>query len=333
MGPQNSDPNNPGSNPPQADLSSVLGPPPTQSVANPTTPQADPALTPVVPTIDPNPTPMPTPPVSEPTPSMPETPLPPSLDSSPIPPTPPFPETPLPEPPSAPTLDPTSPTSAPAPSEPTIGSMPNTTTPELIDPPPDPVTNPSGSGSDLNAGFNWSNNGGLSPQAPAEPNAPMPNSLGNPLDPFAQPQNDSAPTDLSQLTGITPEPQNVYTPPMSQPETLVVSPSTPDTTVQAESTSKGIPKWAFIAGGILLIVVIGISLVFILGIGQTPKTASVPVTQQPALVTPPQPTPAQIPAAVTPVSTSSAGFGGVSGGNQPSTASSAADILKAKLQK
>lgn len=172
-----------------------------------------------------------------------------------------------------------------------------------------------GASNDLNTGFSWSN---LTPTQP------------NPIQP-----TETAPTDLSQLTGLNPpDPQSVYTPPISQPETLVVPPSIPDsTTMQAESSGHSIPKWLWIAGAVLLIIVIGASAYFILGIGQTPKPASIPANQQPIVVTPPAPSPVtQAPPSQTPVASSSAGFNSGGSGEQTQTATSAADILRQKLQ-
>jgi cytoskeletal protein RodZ len=150
---------------------------------------------------------------------------------------------------------------------------------------------------------------------------------------------DSAPTDLSHLIN-NPQPETVQ----PAPETLVV-PSAPAAnpeapTVSTESHKGGIPKWLLGIGGGLLIVVIGASAYFILGVGQPAKTTtSIPATtvsrtaeevkpaQQP--VAAPAATPVAQPAQQ-PAATGSASFGALQGNNATASAqpSSAAELLR-----
>ena len=194
---------------------------------------------------------------------------------------------------------------------------PSTPSPDPIPVAPEPQTPPVESAPPT---FNWSNPGGapeptiptitspaLDQPAPVEPVVP---SFSPPASPeFAPPAStEAAPTDFSQLVG-QPSDQPVYSPPLSQPETLVVPPSSPEpTTLQTDGGGHGIPKWVIFVGAGLLLAVLGASAYFILGIGQT-QTDSLPATEQQTLITPPvaspviqQPTPA----------TSSAGFGSFS---------------------
>lgn len=147
-------------------------------------------------------------------------------------------------------------------------------------------------------------------------------------------QSEPAPTDLSHLIPT----QNgseapVYTPPVTQPETLVVPPDgngtvTPNIPTEGKTT---IPKWMIGLAVGLLLIVSAASAYFILGIGQ-PQTSK-PATQ--VQQTPTAPPPAVITSAP-PVATSSAtgpGFGQFQNPTPTSTAtgSSAADILRQRL--
>jgi hypothetical protein len=143
-------------------------------------------------------------------------------------------------------------------------------------------------------------------------------------------QGEPAPTDLSHLVSPTSEAPS-YTPPISQPETLV-APTSGATDVPNIPTddhhSEGIPKWVIGVAVGLLLAVAGASAYFILGIGKTPTETSVPATtQQQTLTTPPviqqetQPTPDTNPIVQTIPSPTPA----VTGTKQ---ASSAADLLR-----
>lgn len=132
---------------------------------------------------------------------------------------------------------------------------------------------------------------------------------------------ESAPTDLSHLIS-----DNNNAAPV---ETLVV-PSVPAANPEVSNlpaeTHKGIPKWILGLGVGLLILVIGVSAYFILGVGQPSK----PTTSIPAVVQTPTPTavPTSQPTAA-PVATGSANFGEVSGNTQQqATTSSALETLQ-----
>lgn len=289
MGPQNSDPNNPSSG----------------GSTNPIQPDLSSSLNP----------PQDTQPVTPPQPES-------SFDATP--PTPSFGLSPADQPLSpSPLSQPTTTTPEPSPLAPE---------PAPIETPPQLETPAQTSPLDSGSSFNWSNPGGSSQPMPTAP-SPEPTALETNIPPVAPtvpefspaPTTESAPTDLSQLAGQAPDP-SVYTPPLSQPETLVVPSSTPEpTTLQADGGGRHIPKWVIFVGAGLLLAVVGASVYFILGIGQNQETESLPATEQQTLITPPvaspivqQPTPA----------TSSAGFGAFS------TASPSASPLTAfeKLQ-
>lgn len=154
----------------------------------------------------------------------------------------------------------------------------------------------------------------------------------NPIQPvqIAEP----APTDLSHLipTQNGNGESSVYTPPLTQPETLVV-PTDGNGTVAPNiptETKQGFPKWAIGTAVALLVIVAAASAYFILGIGQ-PQQTSLPATQvqqapattQPAVITSAPPS--------APAATNSAGFGQFQNPTPTSTASSAADILRSRL--
>lgn len=146
---------------------------------------------------------------------------------------------------------------------------------------------------------------------------------------------ESVPTDLSHLITNNPQSESAK----SAPETLVVpsaatpNPETPN--LPTESHKGGIPKWLIGLGAGLLVLVAGVSAYFILGIGQPPKTASIPAITAPKTseIKPPLPvaTPAN-PAAQPPVqsapATGSANFGELQGGNNGTQATSAADLIR-----
>ena len=289
MGPQNSDPNNPSSDAPASPIQSDLSSGLTA-------------------TTDINQPPVPSIPAEPPTTSF-------GMGS--VNPLPPESNSPLPDP--IPSTTP-NPLSVPDP----IPAAPEPQVPPVESAPPT---------------FNWSNPGGAPeptipataaiPEQPVAPTEPTIPSFSPPAAPeFAPPtSSESTPTDFSQLSGQASD-QPVYSPPLSQPETLVVPPSSPEpTTLQADGGRHGIPKWVIFVGAGLLLAVLGASAYFILGIGQT-QTDSLPATEQQTLITPPvasptiqQPTPA----------TSSAGFGSFAGSPSP-LATSAADLLRQRQQ-
>ncbi len=146
-------------------------------------------------------------------------------------------------------------------------------------------------------------------------------------------QTEPAPTDLSHLISSNPHPDNSQPLPSTSPETLVIPPTSPEATATLPAEGyKGFPKWLIGVGVGLLIIVSGASAYFILGIGQPPKTSSIPASQTPAVQTS---LPAETPAAQAAAS-GSANFGQLEGNGDTTTppapssspATSAADLLR-----
>lgn len=190
------------------------------------------------------------------------------------------------------------------------------------------------------------------PQAPeanigqisTEPNSNPPN-LSNtqtPSSTITNPQpnfpTESAPTDLSQLTGSNdqPPPQDAYVPPVSSPENLVVSPT--PATAESIKTSNGysskLPIFLVAGGVIVVLLVAAASAYFILGIGRPPtepEPASVPAEQTPLtnppkqIVGTPSPTPEPTPEAS---ASGAPTFGGLTSSPSPTTSNSAIDRLR-----
>lgn len=140
---------------------------------------------------------------------------------------------------------------------------------------------------------------------------------------------ESVPTDLSHLISSN----DVQQPVQSVPETLVVpsvTAPTPDVPTLSTENHKGFPKWLIGLGAGLLVLVLGASAYFILGIGQPAKeTTSLPATTaQTSQIKPPAPITTPRPAEQ-PVASGSANFGALSGSaNASPTATSAADLLR-----
>ena len=149
--------------------------------------------------------------------------------------------------------------------------------------------------------------------------------------PFMQPEQ--APTDLSHLISNNSAAETNGQSAQS-PETLVVPSGNPDATTNIPVEShKSIPKWLIGVGIGLLLVVMGASAYFILGIGQAPKTQSVPAVQETTSTTIKPATPIATPPAASPQTASgSANFGQLGGSapaaTTPPQASSAADLLR-----
>lgn len=152
-----------------------------------------------------------------------------------------------------------------------------------------PIETPQQAGAELSA-VGQIDTAGL-PQNPMSNPAPQISMSNNP----ALNNPEPAPTDLSQLTGNNDQqpPPDVYIPPVSSPENLVVpsAPSASADSVKApngHSSKKGL---FFIIGAILILLVVSsASAYFFFGIGKSrsPEPASVPAEQAP-LTTPPQP--------------------------------------------
>lgn len=197
---------------------------------------------------------------------------------------------PAPEP--VPTFTSPEPTAAPAPGE---SPLPTTTFPpaDSTNLPPNPT--------DLNPVFN------LPPTAPNFPQEP-------------------APTDLSHLTGNDqPPPPEVYTPPVTSPENLVVptTNSVPES-IDTGNNHRGISKKLLIGGAMVILLTATASAYFILGIGRTTTPSPSPVSTQPALTNPPPPRSVSQPAVTpTPVATGPATFGNLNNPTGPQATSSA----------
>lgn len=174
--------------------------------------------------------------------------------------------------------------------------------------------------------------GGLSTDAPvsASPLSSMGNlsqPLGSSLEVNGSPMSsgmpvESAPTDLSHLVGgvlgADPSAGVLSTAPDSQPNVVVPTPVAQDTPQVVTNNSSGFPKWILAVGGVVMLLVIGVSAYFILGVGKSEETTSIPAEQQ-SLTNPPQ---AILPTAVPtlPIATTSAAtFGSLEGGNQATT--------------
>lgn len=162
-------------------------------------------------------------------------------------------------------------------------------------------------------------------------------SAGGPSAPTVN-QPEPAPTDLSHLLGNNHQPESDSTkagsgPNLSSaPETLVIPPQTAGPASEVPTlpaqNHKGIPKWLIGVGAGLLIIVIGASAFFILGIGQQQTTTSIPaeVTKTTVKAPPPIKTPVPQPSAPA-VASGSANFGELQD-SQNQQATSAADLLR-----
>lgn len=218
------------------------------------------------------------------------------------PPAPPTPEPSFPPEPPPPPFTPPPPPSEPIPT----WTPPSPASPSLDEPMPEPEPQPQTVNSALDNPFN------APPAPPPIDNQPTP----------IQPE--PAPTDLSHLVENE---SPVYTPPLSQPETLITPQNgtasvseIPNVPGETEG-GNGIPKWVLGLGIGILLAVMGASAYFILGVGKPQEEAtSLPATvEQKTLTTPPPPVTSPTPA------TGTGTFGEV-GGTKPAT--SAADLLK-----
>lgn len=271
------------------------------------------------------------PPTSPPVPGAPPTPPPttPSWPPEPV-------NTPPPNPvPSWPPVPPVPPVQQPDP-------LANTSTPPWSPPQPIPVqpqptstfTTPTAPETPAATTSPLDNPWGAPTQAPAIDTTSQPSWMTNSA-PIEQPptptQTENAPTDLSQLiagSGAAPAEPNTLNP--ATPETLVVSQpnaETPEVPTLPSNGHKGIPKWLIGIGIGLLLIVVGASAYFILGIGQSPKTTSVPaVTQSSNTVKPPAPIATQVPQPTAPPEASgSSSFGQLGGTTR--TATRAGDLM------
>lgn len=160
------------------------------------------------------------------------------------------------------------------------------------------------------------------------PSSPTPIDLNQqPLDQNNPPPvpPEPVPTDLSHLIGNSSDTGSAA----PQIETLVASQPTasPDIPqVPVESNGKKIPVWLIGLSVGLLIAVAGASAYFILGVGQSRETTSLPATQTEAQqVRPPAPIP---PPVSNPAATESANFGELDESPNTPQATSAAELLR-----
>lgn len=142
----------------------------------------------------------------------------------------------------------------------------------------------------------------FTPPAPTEPsahadlaaalNAPVPGSPAPTLSPL--PPTEPAPTDLSQLTGNNeqPPPPEIYTPPVSNQDTLVVQnqPQAIPESMKTPESHSSLPKFLIFGGVVVVLLVAAVSAYFILGIGKqssTPQSTTQPApTAEPSVVIP-----------------------------------------------
>lgn len=163
---------------------------------------------------------------------------------------------------------------------------------------------------------------------------------GNTTPPGPNITSEPAPTDLSQLTGNSdqPPPPEVYNPPVSNPENLVV-PQTPsaETIHSGSSGNSKMPLFLIIGGIIVVLVVAAASAYFILGVGKAPEPTPAPsLPAQAPLTNPPKQVPVATPlsASSSAQATGSASLGGLGNSNSASGSSglSAVERLKARQQ-
>lgn len=171
------------------------------------------------------------------------------------------------------------------------------------------------------------------PQPKAEP-AIQPSWTASPETPPTPAE--TAPTDLSHLISNNLAQEPPTQPPTQQPtaETLVVPPVQNNPEEAALSANhKGFPRWLIGLAIGLLVIVAGASAYFIMGIGQTKTTTSIPaeVAPQKAQVNVPPQIPTIPPAQP---ATGSANFGQLegNGGTQPQATSSSMDLIRQRQQ-
>lgn len=176
---------------------------------------------------------------------------------------------------------------------------------------------------------NFGENPGSAP-IPVPVSVPVPDVSAVPSWAPTNENSEAVPTDLSNLMGNNP-PTSAET---AQP-TVVVPPSGSETNQVVTSGSKGLPKIVLIIGIVLILIVIGASAYFILGVGNSSNLpTSIPAEQQ-SLTNPPK----QIVPTVVPVETGtgSATLGNpngiLSGTPTPATSSgtSAIDVLRSRI--
>lgn len=174
-------------------------------------------------------------------------------------------------------------------------------------------------------------NGSQTPTQPSWMNTPT---MTSPDQPISATLMESAPTDLSHLISGN---NNASVESTAAPAETLVVPFAPATNPEVPNlpteTHKGIPKWVIGLGVGLLLLVLGASAYFILGIGQPAKpTTSLPATTENAEVKPPVPAVAPTSRPTTePAASGSNNFGELEGSGTPQ-ATSAADLLRQRQQ-
>lgn len=193
-----------------------------------------------------------------------------------------------------------------------------------------PAANPTVGTSEPSSATSPLNNPWGTPSAPAQPSWMMDTQTANtPPSP-----TETAPTDLSHLiSGNQQEPAAA----MPTTENLVIPTAgvTPEVPNLSMETHTGIPKWLVGLGLGLLIMVLGASAYFILGIGQPSKeTTSLPATTTPQTnqVKPPLPIATGSAQSSSAPAAGSANFGQIGGGGTTPSATSAADLIRQRQQ-
>lgn len=201
--------------------------------------------------------------------------------------------------------------------------------PTFTPPPPENTPNTPTDFGISTGGFNWSENSGSSPQSSADEALKIPT-------PIMAEQNEPAPSDLSHLVNTSEPPSSIDTgsvsAPTPQPETLMPNSTSAETdipNVPSEESHKSFPKWIIGVGVGLLLAVAGASAYFILGIGRTSLSGSVPATgTQETTTAPPVIKPTAVPTIAIPIASPAAGLSLPGGSGTQAT--SAADLLKQK---
>lgn len=172
-------------------------------------------------------------------------------------------------------------------------------------------------------------------QTPTQPSWMNTPTMTSPDQPISAAPMESAPTDLSHLISGN---NNASAEGVAAPAETLVVPSAPTANPEVPNlptdAHKGIPKWVIGLGIGLLLLVLGASAYFILGIGQPAKpTTSIPATTENAEVKPPVPASAPTSQPNTePAASGSNNFGEFEGNGAPPQATSAADLLRQRQQ-
>lgn len=189
----------------------------------------------------------------------------------------------------------------------------------------------------------------LQPEAPAAPAMETPSGLPSwstdtADSSFSGGTSEAVPTDLSHLVGSSdtsasspPSPEGLIPPVTPVPDATVAGQPADASQVAAaqavtSGASGGFPKWMLLVGLMVLLLVMGASAYFILGVGQAPTEQTSIPAEQPPLTNPPRTIIPSPPAPPEQPSTSSAASFGNLGGVTPPPSSpsgtSALDLLR-----